>query len=347
MPKYRKRYNVVGMPDINESQIPKQPTSAPEVPKELLSARQPMAKVTPQSPDKIAEASQAMVEHDPEPETEQEAEQYDEPTTPEQDRQNRIDYLRNLSDKQPKKSKTNIWLVIALVILALLVVATALYLFVLRPNSKTEPTKDTAEQSQSTPTTSQPASSNPNSEQTPPTMKEYDSTNFQIVLKVPSDWTTSDAPGKLTLTSTPMQLTDSSGSQKTGAIVVTIRGKQTKLPEFTAGNATAVLTSERLKYTSPVAGQRDSTYLSFLQYNGTTTKGSLDSIYITGNAGYQKGQNIPEVDVTKVDPLVTVSFIECSTKCTADAKSLTVSSSVWSGQLKATVDAILQSLQLS
>jgi hypothetical protein len=317
------------MADINEPQTPGPAPSAPEVPKELLSARPAMTKVVPRSPDNVEAASMATDEH------------ADDPVETEEDRQKRVDFLKNLSQQRPKK-KGKKWLVAVIVIIALAVLAGAGYWALLKPEGTSSKKQTGAEQAQ---TSNQPTTTEPQA--TTPQLKDYDSTSFPIVLKYPADWTVNDTSEKLTFTSPSMELVDNTGSKVNGAVVFTVQNKQSELPQFKKGSAVAVLASEHIKYESPAAGQRDSTYLSFLQYAGTTQAGSLDAMYVTGNAGYQKAQNVPEDDVIKVDPLITINFVACDSKCNDDNNPMTVSSTVWAGDLKATIEAMLQSLQIS
>jgi hypothetical protein len=110
----------------------------------------------------------------------------------------------------------------------------------------------------------------------------------------------------------------------------------------------AVLPSENITYASPATGQRGSTYVSFLQYSTTTAKGALDGIYITGNAGYQQGQAIPMVDVVKVDPLITVTFVSCTTTCSDASPAANVSSTVWTAaSLQTILENMFKSLAIS
>jgi hypothetical protein len=37
----------------------------------------------------------------------------------------------------------------------------------------------------------------------------------------------------------------------------------------------------------------------------------LDAIYITGDLGYAKDQNVPEADIQKVDPIISIEFYLC------------------------------------
>jgi cytoskeletal protein RodZ len=291
-----------------------------------------MTKVVPRSPDAVQAASQATAPAAPKQLTPEE----------EAERQQRIDYLRSIRSKDKKRGGGKKWLVIAIVLLLLVAAGlAAAYWFINRDApapAKTTPATTT--------TTKKPA------QQAAPAadadFKEYPSTNFALSLKYPTDWTLNDAATGLTIISPVQQLPGSAGSPVSGAVVVTIRPKQTTLAEFKTGNAVAVLDSKNVNYSAPAAGQRGTTFLSYLQYNSTTTKGALDSIYITGNAGYKKDQAIPMADVVKVNPLINVYFVQCSSACTPTSTTMNVNGTSWTaGQANTTVETILKSLSLN
>jgi hypothetical protein len=109
-----------------------------------------------------------------------------------------------------------------------------------------------------------------------------------------------------------------------------------------------VLDSDKVAYTKPTQNQRANTYLSYLQYAATTTNGALDSIYITGDNGYKKGQDVPQADIIGVDPLVTISFVSCADTACASPKPLSITASSWQASaLAKTAKAMLQSLSFN
>ncbi len=170
----------------------------------------------------------------------------------------------------------------------------------------------------------------------------YDSTNFNLGFDYPKDWTVTDAAGSgiLTAVSPSMQLTNSSGQTVTGQVVLKIRDKTQKLTEFNSGNATATRDSLKIAYTKPTQTQRGSTYLSFLQYAASGS--GLDGIYITGDNGYQKGQAIPLVDITKVDPVISIIFQDSS------SKQMSIAASMWDDQsFSGPLTSLLKSLSIT
>ena len=175
--------------------------------------------------------------------------------------------------------------------------------------------------------------------------KHYDSTNFNLGIDYPNTWVLADTSGALTVKSPLQDLPTASGTTLSGKIVLTIQNKQTSLPDFAKGDATAVLASDNVAYTKPTSNQRANTYLSYLQYAATTTSGALDGVYITGDNGYQKGQNVPMSDIVGVDPLVTVTFVSCTDDACAAPKALSVQASSWQANaLAKPVKAMLESL---
>jgi hypothetical protein len=317
---------------------PAAPPSAPAVPKELLSARPAMTRVVPRSPEKMAQiqAAQQAAQNKPTPPSPKEV----------AERKERIDYLRNLreSDRKPKKKKGGKkWLAVLLVLLLLGGLAGGGYWYMTHKN--TAPAAS-APQAQKPTQQSAPAAPQQNAAAS---LKDYQSTSFPVSLKYPSDWTVSDTAPKLTITSTKQTFTNAAGKQVSGQVIVMIRPKQKALPEFKAGAAAAVMDSKKVNYTQPAAGQRGSTYLSYLQYASTTTKGALDGIYVTGNSGYQKTQTVPQADVVRVDPLIDVYFVECpNDTCAPNAAATSVESAAWSASpLSKTVEDILMSLSIS
>jgi len=164
-----------------------------------------------------------------------------------------------------------------------------------------------------------------------PQTTQYASTNFNLSFNYPQGWNVSDTGnGKLTVTSPTMQLTAANGQSQSGQVVMTIQNENAaNFGMFAQGNAVAVLTSQHVNYSNPTQTQRASTYVSFLQYATTTTHGGLDGVYVTGDSGYQQGQAIPEVDITKVDPVITVTFNQCNDTTCASPKALTIDSSMW------------------
>jgi len=256
----------------------------------------------------------------------------------EQERQERIEYLRSVAP-QPKKPKRKwpkvlTWTLLALVLLG--GIGGGVYWQFFRNKPATTTQTPTTESNTQAPTNNKIATAT----------KHHDSTNFSLSFDYPEDWTVTDEDGDmLTVTSPTLQLKDATGESVNGQIVLTITQKGQKLQAFEEGNATAVRKSEKIAYTKPTPAQRANTYLSFLRYATTASTDTLDGIYITGDYGYQVDQAIPKVDAAKLDPLVTVTFKKCSNNTCDTAEPLGVASSSWDDAAFATpIKKMLKSL---
>ncbi len=243
----------------------------------------------------------------------------------------RGDYVEHLNDTTPapapapvakpakKAGKRWLWPVI---ILALIGIAAGAY-FLLGGKKAAAPEAAAPATNQQTATTTEP--------ETPAaiTTKHYDSTNFAMGLDYPDDWKLNDTETLLTVTSPQMTFTTNDDKQAKGYIRVTVQPKQTSLPDFSKGSATAVIESNKIAYKKPTQNQRAQTYLTFASYF-TTKNNGWDAIYITGDNGYQVGQTIPQADILQPDPLVTVKFLACtSQECAGTATPLSLNVSEW------------------
>jgi hypothetical protein len=179
--------------------------------------------------------------------------------------------------------------------------------------------------------------------------QHYSSQNFALEFDYPQDWTVADdaGSGKLTATSPTMKLKDANGQDVNGRIIFTIRDHSQKLTEFDKGNATAVRDSEKIAYTKPSPSQRGSTYISFLQYATSPGGGSLDGIHVTGDNGYQKGQAIPLVDISKSDPIISITFVRCNDNQCSKPTQFSVQATSWNESLFSTpLKNMLESLAI-
>lgn len=180
------------------------------------------------------------------------------------------------------------------------------------------------------------------------TTKQYNSTQQGVTFSYPSNWTVTedDTANVITAQSPPTTLTPAAGPSVTGEVSMTINQQTPSLPMFTAGNAVAVLASQKINYANPASTQRAQTYVSFLQYAATTMRGALDGVYVTGNSGYQQDQAIPEVDIAAVSPLVRVTFTQCANaNCTGSMSPLSIAATSWSNAaLSGPILTMLESL---
>lgn len=173
----------------------------------------------------------------------------------------------------------------------------------------------------------------------------YDSTNYALGVDYPTDWTVNDTAGsKLAITSPALQLQDSNKQTFAGQIVFTVQSRQTSLPLFAPGHAVAAMASQKLTYKSPTPNQRAQTYLTYVNYSGGSS--TIDALYITGDNGYTVTQGIPEGDMTKDDPLVSISFLKCAdTACKTPGTATSISAGDWqNSSLSKPLISLLQSL---
>lgn len=178
------------------------------------------------------------------------------------------------------------------------------------------------------------------------TIKHYESATYLVGVDYPSTWATSDNATALRVISPAIKLKTSAGKQVSGRVVVMLQNKQANIAGYPTDGAFAVLPSEKLTYTHPTTIQRAQTYLS---YAGFTDMTSLNMLYITGDNGYLQGQVIPQSDVTRADPLVSVSLVTCATAdCAGATTPISIPASDWvRASYSSQVRDILQSLQFN
>lgn len=174
--------------------------------------------------------------------------------------------------------------------------------------------------------------------------KHYDSTTYTLGFDYPETWKVSDTAAKLTVTSPAVDLTASDGSKQKAHVIVTIQNKQTNIPGYPGDGATAIDTSRLLVYRQPTTIQRAQTYLSTLGYRPN----QIDALYVTGDNGYQKDQNVPMSDAVKGNPLISITFATCDKDdCSGTVTPLALAPSNWLTSSYATqVDDLILSLQL-
>lgn len=267
--------------------------------------------------------------------------------------QARIEYLRSLrpdSGKKRRRSKGKLLLITVLIVVLLAAGGASAYYFMGKKSSGTtkQPAK-TAATTNTDQTSNEPAA---NSDQSSAAeTKTYNSQTFGMSIAYPGDWTPAETKDKLTITSPVVKLTDATSQTKSGRLVLTVRARQDKPVEFTGGAVVAVLDSDKVDYTKPTSTQRGSTYLSYLQFATTTTKGGLDGVYITGDYGYKYGQTVRLAEISKVDPLVNVTFVSCADETCADSAQapMTISSTAWKSDTanRTVVETMLKSLTLN
>ena len=240
-----------------------------------------------------------------------------------------------IESARPRKPKRR-WPLVVLVVLLLAGAVVGTYWFGLRKPS-TPPASKSTPTSHATKKTTQPA--------IVPT-KHYDSDTYTLGFDYPQTWDVSDTAAKLTVTSPAASLTTVDGKTVDAHVLVTFQNPQTTIAGYPTTGAIASLASDKLTYKQPTSVQRAQTYLSYLGYASAS---SLDALYVTGDNGYQQGQQIPMSDVVKGNPLISVTFVTCGTTgCGAAATAVTVQADAWkSSVLSQQVTNLLQSIQLN
>ena len=228
---------------------------------------------------------------------------------------------------KPKKSKWWVWLIVVLVVLG----ALSAWAFTSYKSLKVTPKHHVAKlQPQKVAAASVTPSPKPAAPSFP--TSSYNSTNYNTSFSYPSSWTVVDSgSAPLNIISPVMNIISATGQTLSGQIEFTIAKKGSVPPAFTT-TSVAVLSSQKIAFNKPAPTQAADTYISFVQYPSTNTRGGLDGIYVTGNYGYQKYQNIPSSNVATVDPLVDVTFFSCANaSCPVSSRQpLTIASSDWS-----------------
>ncbi len=226
-----------------------------------------------------------------------------------------------------KKSKWWVWLIVILIVLG----ALSAWAYSSYKGIKVKPSHHVAKLQPLSASSSTPAPAATPSTPAFPT-SSYSSTNYKASFSYPSSWTVVDSgSAPLNIISPTMNIVGANGQTVSGQIEFTV-AKQGSIPPAFTSTSVAVLTSQKIAFNKPAPTQAADTYISFVQYPSTTVRGGLDGIYVTGNYGYQKYQNIPSSNIATIDPFVDITFFSCAnSSCpVASRQPLTIASSDWS-----------------
>ncbi|HSX30349.1 MAG TPA: hypothetical protein VLE99_00325 [Candidatus Saccharimonadales bacterium] len=191
---------------------------------------------------------------------------------------------------------------------------------------------------------SKTAAAQPQPQQVATAVQRYTSTLYTLSFNHPGNWVVSDTAAKLTVTSPPIKLTDLRGPT-VGRVVVTIQNQQTSVAGYPADGAMANLASQQLTYAQPSSVQRAQTYVSYIGYKSPN---GLDALFLTGDTAYQAGQHVPLSNVTKGNPLVSVTFTRCvSTDCSKTQATTLLARSWGKAAFNTPVIDLLRSLTLN
>lgn len=246
--------------------------------------------------------------------------------------QSTADFVQSVEpiQKQRKKSRRLRKVLIILIVLAL---AGAGIYFLYQQGGK----RSGQEESSQPNSKENAAEAEPEAEST--ALESYSSTDLKLSFDHPGNWQVDDSEqGVLTLESLETELPDESGQTVKAKVVMSIVPSVAEMDDFPADQATAVRESEKFAYDSPAAGQREETFLSFVNLDGPSE--GLNAIYITGDSNYVKGDPVTKADFESVEPIVGIRFL-------AEGEAITIASGAWDeNQTLASVLSILKSLNI-
>ncbi|HTE22617.1 MAG TPA: hypothetical protein VK674_06275 [Candidatus Limnocylindria bacterium] len=258
---------------------------------------------------------------------------------PPYDDQAAADYVSNLQPiKDQKQKKRRNKLILLIIVLVLVAGGAAAYFLVIK---KDKPTQQAPQTTQPAPTETQPEIAK---------TEKHTSSDLALSFDYPGNWQINDSTQGLVKVESPLvKLKDVDNQPVDAKVVVTLLSAGSEVPGFSgdggARSATAVQDSKKITYTSPSQNQREQTYLSFADFG----RNGLDAVFITGDSGYKKDQNIPEGDIKKIEPIISVTFVKCQdTECSAERSELfALAPAEWTGNrmLQAAQD-LLESLSI-
>ena len=143
------------------------------------------------------------------------------------------------------------------------------------------------------------------------TQETYTSTDLNLSLKHPSNWTVTDTKKDvLELESPETELVDEAGEAVQATAIIRIVPTSASLTSFPSSGAVAARNSVKFAYTAPAEGQRQETMLSFVNSSGSEEH--MNGVYITGDNTYAKGGKIAKADFANVQPIISVEFLTTS-----------------------------------
>lgn len=250
------------------------------------------------------------------------------------------DYVENstpVRKEKGKRRKKSIFIVIALVLVA----GGAAAYFLTKPKKTAEMTQAPAQTTQA-----------PEAELVTST-ENFVSPSFRLSFDHPTNWKVDEIPAsadtsaEIVVRSPTIKLKDAEGKEVSAQVMLRIRPKSNKLTDIAEGaNIVALRPSEKISYSQPSSQQRGETFLTYLQHTGA----GLDAVYITGDNGYEKEAFVPKTDLVQSDPIISVSFLNCSDlACNAEAASaLSISDTEWEeNKFIQQAKTILQSLNIN
>lgn len=180
--------------------------------------------------------------------------------------------------------------------------------------------------------------------------------DLNLSFNYPSTWSATPASGTDTtdqaimLNSPLTTIASATGASVTGKVTLSIRPGSATLTELASGNATAAQASAQVGYTKPTANQYQYPFITFIHLPTTgNPNGAFQEVLVSGTTQFNAGDSLTAASVS-VDPIISASFYDCSsTACTgSSATPLNITNDTWQNAtvFKQTLAAI-ESLQLN
>lgn len=246
--------------------------------------------------------------------------------------------------KNPKKK---IWLRVTILVVILLILSAGLIYFLGHKSPK--PKGQTAAQKGLQVTA-------PNTKATT-TNYISNGTDLNLNFAYPNNWTvvppSNDNKNDQTiaLTSPLTTVINADNVSVVGKVVVQVRPGTDTIDELNSNSPATALASIQIAYSSPTANQISYPYISYIHFSdGSKTSGAFEEIIITGGLSFAQGQSISAEYLSGLDPIISASFYQCSTKsCSGSSQSLmSITSNTWqNAPIFQQVLAIFESFQLN
>lgn len=245
------------------------------------------------------------------------------------------DYINSLEPIKKQKKTRRTKRIVLIVVLVVALLGVGAYFLIFKNKDNKQPAPAATEQAE------QPQVSTVDTELS----EHYVAQDLLLAIDYPKTWDkNTETTNQLKLTSPNATITDEDGTKKDGKVTITIVPNGSTLAGFTGttASAKAAADSVKLAYKQPSQAQRKETYLSFLSFGGSA---GANIVYITGDFGYKKDQDIPKTDIAKGDPIINVSFAGCDGG--ACGQQLIISPAAWgTDEILKVAQSVLESLVL-
>jgi hypothetical protein len=260
----------------------------------------------------------------------------------EAERQERLDYLRNIA---PTRQKHGRWPVILAGVVVITLIGLGSWL-ALDHGGKAASKKAAPAKVAPSPLSQSSATTNYVSNGQDLNL----SFDYPIAWSVspPSNANPNDQP--ISVTSPLTTITTATGGSTTGRVIISIRPVSAQLSELSAGNATAAQASSQFGYAKPTANQFQYPFLTFIhQPTAGNPASAFQEVFVTGTTQFNAGDSIT-ADSFSVDPIISASFFSCTTTvCDGpDAVPLNITNNTWqNASIFNQTLSVLESLRLN